>query len=207
MFYEGQYDRPAGLIYDCFDSEICVINPIQLDPAWPRHRGFDFGGVHTAVLWYAEHKVNSEVTNYYLYREYLDGGKTAKEHVDTINKLSEGENILINAGGAGSEDQWRMEYDQFGIPIRKPKIKDVEVGIDRVYGQHKLNRIFVFNTCKGYIEQKQTYSRKLDESGQPTEDIEDKEKFHFMDAERYIISELAQNEEPAMPIMVVGKER
>ena len=207
MFYEGQYDRPAGMIYDCFDSEMCVINQIPLDPSWPRYCGFDFGGVNTCILWYAEHKVNEEVTNYYLYREYLEGGRTASEHADHIKKVSEGENILINCGGAGSEDQWRREFELANIPIRKPKISEVEVGINRVYGQHKQNRIFVFNTCKGYLEQKNTYSRKLDDQGKPTEEIDDKNSFHYMDAERYIISELVDNEPSQSPIMIIGRER
>jgi hypothetical protein len=45
----------------------------------------------------------------------------------------------------------------------------------------------VFNTCKGYIDQKHSYSRELDELDQPTEKIENKEDYHFMDAERYIM--------------------
>jgi hypothetical protein len=208
MFYEGLYDRPAGLIYDSFNEDICKISPIALDPSWPRYRGIDFGGLHTCVLWYAEHKVNDSVTNYYLYREYLEGGKTSKGHVEAVKELSEGENVLIDCGGAPSEDQWRMEWEQFGINIRRPEVSDVEVGIDRVYGQHKQNRIFVFDTCKGYLEQKMTYSRELDKSGNPTEKIEDKSKFHYMDAERYIISELVGGTDYAQaPIMVTGKAR
>jgi hypothetical protein len=56
-----------------------------------------------------------------------------------------------------------------------------------VYGAHKRREIKVFRTCTGYLEEKRTYSRVLDDLGQPTEDIEDKHSFHFMDAERYIV--------------------
>jgi hypothetical protein len=37
----------------------------------------------------------------------------------------------------------------------------------------------------------------LDESGQPTEKIEDKETYHLMDAERYILGWLMRTNPPA----------
>ncbi len=192
MFYEGQYDKPAGLIYDSFNEEICKIDPIPLNPRWQRHIGIDFGGVNTAILWYAEEKINEQISNYYLYREYLGGNRSAAEHVSEVRRLSEGEWLVDFVGGSWSEGQWRREWDAAGINVRKPPINDVEVGINRVYGLHQENRIYVFNTCKGYLDEKMRYSRKLGENGEPTEVIEDKQTFHRLDAERYIISYLAE---------------
>ena len=197
MFYKGLYDRPAGMIYDCFDESICKIAPIALDPLWPRHVGLDFGGVNTAALWIAEHKVNEKVTNYYIYREYLAGGKSAAGHSAEFKKLSKGENIINWVGGSKSEGQWRLEFQQSGVSVRESPITDVEVGINRVYGLHKENRIFIFNTLKKYLDQKMSYSRVLDGSGNPTEKIEDKEKYHLLDAERYIFSHLVGMPPPA----------
>lgn len=198
MFYKGLYDRPAGMIYNCFNEDVCKISPIPIDPRWPRYVGLDFGGVNTAAIWIAKHKVNKLVTNYYVYREYLSGGKSAAEHGADLKKLSKGENIVSWVGGSQSEDQWRLEFRTgSGIPVKAPPIKDVEVGIDRVYGLHKQDRIFVFNTCKGYLDEKTSYSRVLDDSGNPTEKIEDKEKYHRLDAERYIISHLIGVPPPA----------
>lgn len=190
MFYLGQFDKPAGMIYDCFNEEKCKIPRFNLNPLWPRHVGIDFGGVNTAAVWFAEEKINKEITNYYLYREYLAGGRSAKEHAEMFRKLSEGENIVSWVGGAKSEGQWRLEFQQAGIPIKAPPINDVEVGIDRVYGLHKNDRIYVFDDCNGYLDEKMTYSRVLDDLGQPTEKIDDKNSFHRLDAERYVIANL-----------------
>ena len=190
MFYEGQYDIPAGMIYDSFNGDICKIQPIRLDLGWPRHVGIDFGGVNTAILWYAEEKINAQISNYYLYREYLGGNRSAAEHVTEVRRLSEGEWLVNFVGGSWSEGQWRREWAAAGINVRKPPISDVEVGIDRVYGLHQENRIYVFNTCNGYLDEKMRYSRKLDDRGEPTEAIEDKQTFHRLDAERYIMSHL-----------------
>ena len=198
MFYRGIYDKPAGMIYDSFDSDLCKIKPISLDKTWKRYLGIDFGGVHTAIVWIAEHVVNDNVTNYYIYREYLEGGKTAKDHVESVNSVSKGENIVKSVGGSWSEDQWRDEWTQAGLFVRKAPIKDVELGITKTYGLFKQNRVFIFDTCKGILEEINNYSRVLDPNGEPTEKIEDKEKYHRLDAVRYIFSDLVRDSGPVV---------
>lgn len=185
LFYKGQYAKPAGLVYDSFNEYICKIPRFALDPAWPRYVGVDFGGVNTAAIWYAKDPATGR---YYVYREYHKGGLTAKGHAEAWHKLSEGEDIIAWVGGAGSEGQWRNEFRAGGIPMREPAVNDVEVGISRVYGLHKENKIMVFNDLLGYLDEKGSYSRVLDENNEPTEEIEDKGKYHFMDSERYILS-------------------
>jgi len=40
-----------------------------------------------------------------------------------------------------------------------------------------------------YLDQKLSYSRDLNDRFEPTDKIHDKESYHLMDAERYILSE------------------
>ncbi len=182
LFYLAQFTRPAGLIYDCFDSEQDTCPPFKIEASWPRYLGLDFGGTHTAGLFYAEDPKDGKL---YLYREYLAGSRTAQEHAAELLRGEPG--IPFCVGGAGSEDQWRREFGNAGLPVREPDQPSVEVGIDRAYGAHKRREIVVFSTLSGYLEQIQTYSRVVDSTGEPTEEIEDKNAFHFMDAERYIV--------------------
>lgn len=182
LFYRAIFTRPAGMIYDCFDDALHVVPRFPIPIDWKRYVGLDFGGVHTAALFYAE---EPETGRLYLYREYLAGGRTAAEHARAIIELTPG--IPFTVGGSWSEGQWRAEFAAAGLPVRKPDQPDVEVGIDRVYGAHKRGEIVVFSDIPGYREQKLTYSRVLDAAGTPTPEIEDKHSFHFMDAERYII--------------------
>jgi len=185
MFYLGLFTRPAGLIYDSFNETQHKIPRFAIPDSWPRHLGLDFGGVNTVGMFYAEEPGTDRL---YLYREYKAGGRTAKDHA---KKLLEGEPMIPNCvGGSKSEDQWRNEFRSGGLPVKEPPISDVEVGIDRVYGAHARGEILVFDDLEGYLEQKLTYSRELDEQGEPTEKIEDKETFHYLDAERYIMAEL-----------------
>lgn len=182
MFYRGRYERPAGLIYDSFDETRCLIPRFAIPDSWQRYLGLDFGGVHTAGLFYAEEPGTNRL---YLYREYLAGGRTAKDHT---RHLLEGEPMLpICVGGSPSEGQWRDEFRAAELPVQEPDIKEVEVGIDRVYGTHKRNELYVFNDLPGYLDQKRGYSRELDQDGEPTEKIAKKSTYHYMDAERYIV--------------------
>ena len=183
MFYDGEFTKPAGLIYDAFDSDRDVIPPFAIPAHWHRYGGLDFGGVHTAALCYAEDPNTGAL---YLEKDYLEGGRTAAQHAAELKTW----NCRLWVGGSKSEGQWRSEFAAAGLPITEPTITDVEVGINRVYGCHKQNQIYVLNTCKGYLDQKGSYSRELDDSGQPTEKIKDKETYHYMDAERYIIGKL-----------------
>ena len=200
MFYNALFTRPAGLIYDCVDETRHIIPRFAIPDDWPRFLGLDFGGVNTAGIFYARDPASQRL---YAYREYKAGQRSAAEHAYYLRR---GEPMIPDCvGGSKSEGQWRMEFRQavyqgakVGLPLREPVITDVEVGIDRVYGANKRDEIYYFDDLDGFLEQKRTYSRELDEAGEPTEKIEDKETFHFMDAERYIISFLKQGTQTAV---------
>ena len=194
MFYKGEFSKPAGMIYDVFDPPRHIIPPFTIPDDWPRYGGLDFGGVNTAALCYAQDPLSCA---YYAIKEYHEGGKTAAGHAKTLKRWG----CRQWVGGAKSEGQWRDEFSAAGLPIAPPSISDVEVGINRVYGCHKSNKIYIFDTLSRYKDEKGRYSRELDQSGQPTEKIKDKNDFHVMDAERYIIgfleagkSEMTENQ-------------
>ncbi len=190
LFYRGIFTRPAGVIYDAFDPDRDKIPPFKIPKRWYRYVGLDFGGVNTTALFFAQEPGSPTL---YVYRDYKAGGRTAAQHVEAI--LFGEQYPTRCAGGSKSEDQWRDEFAAAGLGVEAPDFTDVEVGIDRVYGFHARAEIKVFDTCEGYLEEKETYRRALDGMDQPTAKIEDKSAFHFMDAERYILSKLAEPEE------------
>lgn len=189
--------RPAGLIYDAFDREDHRIPRFTIPNGWPRHLGVDFGGVNTAAVWYAEDPdwEPGEGFRFYLYDTYKAGGRTAEQHAEKVREANHAHRDhpmpQTAVGGSPSEGQWRREFRAGGLPLREPDQGEVEVGIDRVYGFHARDELAVFDDLDAYIHEKETYSRKLDESGEPTEKIEDKSSFHMMDAERYVLGYLA----------------
>jgi Terminase large subunit, T4likevirus-type, N-terminal len=185
MAYRGLYERPAGLIYDSFLPDLHTRPRFPIDPEWQRYCGLDFGGVHTAAVFFAEDPASKQL---YLYREYLEGGKASKEHA---TDLLDGEPMVpFTVGGSKSEGQWRREFGMGGLAVKSPDISDVEVGIDRVYGAFRRNEIIIFEDCTGTIDELHSYSRKLDANGEPTEEIADKAKYHRLDALRYIVGRI-----------------
>lgn len=192
MFYDGVFTRPAGLIYEDFINSYREegghkVHPFEILPQWPRRVGLDFGPVHTASIWLAQDPV---LNIYYLYRETLEGGMTTSQHVAKAKERSIGENVISFKGGAGSEDQYRMDWNDSGIFVQEPTVKDVDPGIDRVIELFKTKRLFIFDTCKGILDELGTYSRKVDEMGQTMSEIKDKNKFHLLDGLRYNVVDM-----------------
>ena len=92
-------------------------------------------------------------------------------------------------GGARSETQ-RMDWGAAGVPVMESPIISVEAGIDRVIDLLKTKRLFIFEDCTGVLDEMGTYARVLDDQGQPTDKIRDKDTFHRLDALRYNVSAL-----------------
>jgi hypothetical protein len=189
MFYRGQYDRPAGLIYgdylDTYREEGGhLVHPFNLPPEWPRHVGIDFGAVNTALLWLA-HDPAANV--YYAYRESLEGGKTTPQHAQAAKRAAEGVNVKTWHGGAKGETQQRMDWRAAGVYVREPPIDDVEAGIDRTIGLFKGSQLYIFDTLSGLRDELGSYSREVGPDGQATEKIKDKEQYHRADALRYCV--------------------
>ncbi len=187
MFYLGEYEKPAGLIYDSFNEETCRIKRFPMHDDWPCYVGHDFGGVNPAAMLY---RIDPSTGYIYAWQEYRPWeGRSTYEHVQAFKEIVEGLHVLKRAGGSHQEDEIRQGYTSHGWPIQEPKIREVEAQIDRVYALHKLNKLFVFDDLYNYLSEKGTYSRKLDDNYAPTEKIEDKSSYHLMDAERYILSD------------------
>jgi len=186
MFYMGEYARPAGMIYSDFNTDVHKIKPVSIPASMTRYVGIDPGAIHTALVWVA---ADERAGRFYVYRSSLQGNKTTAEHVRLAKQYADSNYVLRWIGGSASEKQFRHDWEQAGIRVEEPKFSDVEIGIDRVTRLFKENRLFIFDTDdnKGLFDELGTYSRVLDEKAQPTEKIKDKEKFHRLDALRYVV--------------------
>lgn len=208
MFLEGEFSKPSGAIYDCFDDEN-IVEPFDIPDEWPRYVGIDFGQVNTAAVFLAE----SPDGTLYAFGDYLTGGRSGAEHASAMSRKGLGlyrgndstwEQVFkICVGGSWSEDDWRTDYITAGLPVARPPIREVEVGITRTYRQLKNKKLKVFNTCKRLIEHLDGYSREVDDKGEPTEKIADKAKWHIADALRYIVAMLR----PSGDMKPVGAKR
>tara|TARA_Y100000310_G_scaffold334453_1_gene414259 strand:+ start:429 stop:1664 length:1236 start_codon:yes stop_codon:yes gene_type:complete len=195
MMFDARFERPEGLIYGDFKDR-CVIPRFNIPEDWPRFVGMDFGGLNTAAIFLAQ----SPNGNLYAYREYLAGNRTASGHASQLKRLSEGETFRKIVGGSASEGQWRREFTEAGWNITPPIVKDVEVGIDRVVSYHKSDSLFIMDDLIRYLDEKASYSRILDSDMLPTEKIENKEKYHLLDSERYIAGDVSSRRQFAFEV-------
>jgi hypothetical protein len=221
MFYNGRFSRPAGLIYGDYEDSYApqgadgrvqpamwrvgqhghLVKPFPIPANWMRIVGLDFGGAdHTALLYLAEEPREADGSggNVYAYRERLGGGLSGAEHA--LAALEYREPVRVWTGGARSEDSARTTWALAGVPVAEPLIQEVEAGIDRVVGLFRQRRAFVFDTLTGLRSELGTYSRELDDSGEPLLKIQDKERFHRLDCLRYAASwvELYREERPSV---------
>lgn len=191
MQYLGLFTRPSGLIYESFDATKNTARRFVLPDSWPRYIGVDFGAVNTAAVHLAGEQTphGAPTGRFFAYRAYHPARRqearlTPKEHVATL--LSGERGVPDAFGGAGSEDAWREEFGAAGLYVREPDVKDVEVGIDRVHSAFRDGKLILFDDLTDLIEEVQTYSRELNEAGEPTEKIENKADFHLLDSLRYV---------------------
>ena len=184
MYHRGLFARPEGLVYSSFDEQGCTIEPFKIPEEWQLLYGHDFGPNNPAQLRYA---YDLGTGLFYVTREFKPGGMSVQGQVSQLKKSSEGYSVLMRRGGAHPEQGWRNNYTQHGWPISEPTVRAVDVGIARVFALHKRNAIMVFNDCKGYLDEKLSYSYKMD-GNRSTDEIQAKSHYHYMDAERYILA-------------------
>lgn len=182
MFYGGEFTRPAGLIYDAFTDDL-LVDPFPVPDNWTRYVGVDFGGANTCILWAAE---DPDTEKLYLFSEWHGGGMTSEDYAAKAREhIPEGA-PYYSWGGASSEGQSRRDWSTGDFYINEPPIKDVEPGIDRGIQLFKEGRLRVFRSCRGFRDEAARYKRKMDDAGEPTDEIEHKAHFHHMDAYRYM---------------------
>ena len=98
-----------------------------------------------------------------------------------------GENVEAWYGGAKSEIQQRWDWQEAGIPVAEPLVSDPEVGIRRVYGLLKQKKLLIVDDLQMLRDEFLRYKHKMsDDDGEPIDNvIEQKHKFHLLDAARY----------------------
>jgi hypothetical protein len=199
MMYDAEFERPAGLIYGSFNESVCVIDRFEIPSNWLVYTGHDFGRDNPAALFTAQDPATG---NFFHFHEYIPGpGLSVHERVEAWKKIiclpgEQGKenpkthNVIKRIGGSvNGEEETRQAYNAHGWIINAPKLKNVEPRIDKVIGLHQLNKIFAFRDMAHYLDEKRTFSRKLDSSGQPTAEIDNEARYHLVSCEQYEMSD------------------
>lgn len=187
MFYRGRAAKLRHLIYDCFDTGVHTCKRFEIPEGWKRWVGLDFGGTNTVGVFFAQDPSSGI---YYGYRYYKGGKLTASEHV---RELLNPEPVVPRAyGGSWGEDHWRREFGNAGLRVQKPPLNDVDLGITRVYGMLKEEKVVFFDDLEEILDEFGSYKRKRDSDGEVLDKIENKHAYHSLDAVRYVLSSLTE---------------
>lgn len=186
MFYDGNFTKPFGLIYQDFDVNSHGFDYAGFPRSFPRIVGVDFGGANNATIYLAQ---DPESGIWHAYDEYLEGGLSSKDHVRFAwERLDNIEKRNVRAvGGAPGETQQRLDWKTAGLNVEQPIIGDVEVGISHVIELIKSGKLKISKTLGGLLHEIATYQRVIKDE-EITNEILNKSTFHKLDALRYACS-------------------
>ena len=194
--YYGIWAPPEGAIFSMYDDETHKVESFPIPGTWPRFVGVDPFGAKIAAVWVAFDPKGQAL---HVYREYVQPfGVTTKEHVKSILAMSgysetgsathRAEQIFAWVGGGPSERQARTDFTGFGLPLVESPVKDVWAGIGRIQGLMREGRLFVHDCCVNLLSEIGDYRRKLNRrTGEFTDQIDEKDKYHCIDSLRYVL--------------------
>ena len=123
----GEWVAPSGMVFPTLQRKIHVIDGRgrKLPDDWLRFRSIDFGFVHPFVCqWWA---LDPDKNVLHMYREIYMTKRLVSEHVEQINKLSEGEHISFTVCDHDAEDIETLK--RAGV-WADPATKDVRMGME-----------------------------------------------------------------------------
>lgn len=210
MRYLGIYSKPMGAVYGVFDEEKHVVKPFKIPLSTNRMCGIDPGVVNHCHVFIAEIMPYEPEYEYFpladgvksvfvVYRSTLTGSSTTtvtyREQAQMVKSYDDYPFVKIWTGGSKSEKYFRFDYAAEGIDVQEPPFSEVSAGISAVYALMKNDRFYVFSDQTGLLSNPDSqddrcilsYSRKTDDEGNILDDIENKERYHYLDAIRYCV--------------------
>jgi PBSX family phage terminase large subunit len=172
MFFEAEFTRPAGLIFE----EVHYIAPFKLPSGLIYFRGLDFGFNNpNAIVQLALDPNNNEVI--YLIGEWKRS-QTNIDDLDLVLKQGKGP-IYADPAGKDALETLRRR----GHPIHEAK-KNVLAGISMLDALFRRKKLLVFDNLPLIRDELSSYAWQVDRHEQLT-DKPTKENDHLIDALRY----------------------
>lgn len=195
IFFEGEFSKPFGLIYDDPPSEDIIVDPEVefpngIPPYWPSFSGHDFGiNDPNAAVW-GRLDPNRDIL--YIVAEYEAPSLTMRAHVTRWQQA--GLEVDAAFGDPSGADQM-MTAEEHGYPIAKAN-NDILAGIDLVYDRFKTGRLRVFPNCKALVDYRESYvwaKSSSDEDELLDRPAKPQAARHMMDALRYMVFGIHEN--------------
>ncbi len=206
--YGGQFEKMEGLVYDCFDEDIHLVNPFKLPEGTKYYASIDWGYTHPCA--FLVMAITPEKERYIVY-EYYKAGKTIDDIIEVaLEKKKEFKIETVYADPA--QPGYLESFNRAGLPCIAAN-NDVRAGVDLVYKLFKTNNLKIF---KGYaphlVDELSAYHWPELEDVNPNRDLKDrnpvKQDDDACDSLRYLsISTIFDNAEPIVPAFPGKKKK
>ncbi len=187
MMFGGEWNKFHGLVYDCFEEDVCVINGYQLPSGTKFYAGIDWGTTHP----FAMHiRAITPDGKHIQVGEHYETGLTITDMVAIAlqkKKIFNIETFYCDPSAPG----YIMEFNRAGLSAVGAE-NDIKLGIDMHYDLIKSGRFKMFKgLCKYALDEYETYRYPDDDDTKgPNVDIKErtpvKQYDHAMDATRYV---------------------
>lgn len=184
--YGGQWERMAGLVYDCFDEAENQCEAFALPQGTRFFGGIDWG--HTEPFVLAIRAVTPE-GNHYGVSEFYKSGLTISDIVGIVK--AKHQVFDLSAVYCGPDQPAHiMELNRAGI-VALPADNNVRLGIDRHYELLKTRRLKYFRNLNPYtMDEIDTYHYPDPDSLGPDDNVKENKPVqqhdHALDANRYV---------------------
>lgn len=172
-------------VIDAFDETSHVVPHREIPAHWLRAVGMDFGGINTAAV---AIRIDPETEELWIVGEDWPGhSRTFDQIGKDVKAICGGMPHKGCGGNRTSEEGWRQAMRKEGIPMDAPQLGDPAIQYQCVNDAFRQGALKIFDTCEKTIGMLNTFQRKLDGNGMPTDEFKDTD-FHLPAALRYIVS-------------------
>jgi len=193
----GKRDAVTGLVYDCWNESVHVINPFTILPKIDKTRfrrvlGIDWGRRNPACCLWAIYDTKEDT--FYIYREYYKAGHSPSEFAQIIKEMNGDEEIdCVLIDPATKQDTGLGDIKAIIEDVTQWQINDAENsvkrGVDTVYEYLKLKKLFVFRGLDNLVNEIEHYEYG-DDVDKPSKtspiEVPKKKNDHALDSLKYI---------------------
>ncbi len=207
--YNGEFEKMHGLVYDCFDEELHVVEPFQLPIGTKYYGQVDWGTTHPFVVTI---RGVTPAGSHYQVSEFYKTGYTLMDMIQVAQRLKQVWDVEIFYCDP-AQPGYIEEFNRHGCPAIGAD-NDIKLGIDRQYALIKQGKFKIFkNSSPHTIDEVQTYRYEEPKDLKP--DQADKEQKpvdqdnHAMDTWRYganMLYHSANKKTPHVPGLMKGPE-
>lgn len=201
MMFGGEWDRPAGLVYDCFDEVENQCEPTVLPPGTRYFAGVDWGFAHPFVM---KIRAVTPAGAHFGVAEFCRSGLTLADIVPIVRQRVQVHGVQLVYCDP-SQPAHIEEFNRNGIKA-VPANNEIRLGLDRHYELLKTRRLKYFKGMNPHtLDELESYHYPEDGELGQDENAKDrgpvKQNDDCMDAERYLSAMLHDTGEKRVPIV------